>query len=83
MKKLILILALSLLLLPLTSFAKDLWPSGRSNSELKYNPFQNEWSYERRDSELKFNAPEGRFEYAPRDSRPMYNPMENRFEFVD
>lgn len=49
-----------------------------AEDELKYNPYQNKWSYERPESEIIYNPYEKKFEYGQ--DFPKYNPYNNKFE---
>lgn len=53
-----------------------------SQSELKYNPFQNKWEYAPPDSSLKFNPFESKWEFATPDESVQYNTFENKWEFA-
>ncbi len=52
----------------------------RQEPELRYNPFESEWSYERPGETLQYNPHEGDWEYAPPDSQLRYNPFSGEWE---
>jgi hypothetical protein len=53
-----------------------------SQSELKFNPFQNKWEYAPPDSSLKFNPFENKWEFAMPDESVKLNSFENKWEFA-
>ncbi len=53
-----------------------------SQSELKYNPFQNKWEYAPPGSTPKYNAFEDKWEFAMPDEKPKFNTFENKWEFA-
>ena len=53
-----------------------------SQSELKYNPFQNKWEYAPPNSSLKFNPFENKWEFAMPDESVKLNSFENKWEFA-
>jgi len=53
-----------------------------SQSELKFNPFQNKWEYAPPNSSLKFNPFESKWEFAMPDESVKLNSFENKWEFA-
>lgn len=53
-----------------------------SQSELKFNPFQNKWEYAPPNSSLKFNPFESKWEFAMPDDSVKLNSFENKWEFA-
>ena len=53
-----------------------------SQSELKFNPFQNKWEYAPPNSSLKFNPLESKWEFAMPDESVKLNSFENKWEFA-
>ncbi|MBU4227387.1 hypothetical protein KJ987_03955 [bacterium] len=53
-----------------------------SQSELKYNSFENKWEYGPSGSTLKFNTFESKWEFAMPDEKPKYNSFESKWEFA-
>ena len=53
-----------------------------SQSELKYNSFENKWEYAPSGSTLKFNIFESKWEFAMPDESVKYNILENKWEFA-
>ena len=53
-----------------------------SQSELKFNPFQNKWGYAPPNSSLKFNPFESKWEFAMPDESVKLNSFENKWEFA-
>lgn len=53
-----------------------------SQSELKFNPFQNKWEYAPPNSSLKFNSFESKWEFATPDESVKLNSFENKWEFA-
>lgn len=53
-----------------------------SQSELKYNSFQNKWEYAPSGSTLKFNTFKNKWEFAMPDEKPKYNSFESKWEFA-
>lgn len=53
-----------------------------SQSELKFNPFQNKWEYAPPNSSLKFNPFESKWEFAMTDDSVKLNSFENKWEFA-
>jgi hypothetical protein len=53
-----------------------------SQSELKFNPFQNKWEYAPPNSALKFNPFESKWEFAMPDESVKLNSFENKWEFA-
>jgi hypothetical protein len=53
-----------------------------SQSELKFNPFQNKWEYAPPNSSLKFNSFESKWEFAMPDESVKLNSFENKWEFA-
>jgi len=53
-----------------------------SQSELKFNPFQNKWEYAPPNSSLKFNPFESKWEFAMPDESVKFNSFENKWEFA-
>ena len=85
----ILVLVLSIILASVVSVAAQQYPSQspygtsqqeRQEPELRYNPFESEWSYERPGETLQYNPYEGSWDYERPDSELRYNPFENRWE---
>jgi len=52
----------------------------RQEPELRYNPFESDWSYERPRETLQYNPFESEWSYERPDSELRYNPFENRWE---
>jgi len=84
-----LLLAISIILAPLFSVAAQQNPSQsphgtsqqeRQEPELRYNPFESEWSYERPRETLQYNPFEGEWGYERPDSELLYNPFEGKWE---
>ena len=50
--------------------------------ELKWNPYNDQWTYERPDSELRLNVLEDNVEYAEPEEELRYNPIEDRYEYA-
>jgi hypothetical protein len=53
----------------------------RPENELKYNPFENTWTYERKDSQLQYNPFENKWEYTIEGAQLLYNPFSGKWEF--
>lgn len=53
-----------------------------SQSELKFNPFQNKWEYAPPNSSLKFNPFESKWEFVTPDENVKLNSFENKWEFA-
>ena len=53
-----------------------------SQSELKYNSFENKWEYAPPGSTPKYNAFENKWEFAMPDEKPKYNSFESKWEFA-
>ena len=82
-----LLLALSMVLASVVSVAAQQHPyqspygqQERQEPELKYNPFESEWSYERPEETLQYDPFESEWSYERPDSELRYNPYENRWE---
>ncbi len=53
-----------------------------SQSELKYNSFENKWEYAPSGSTPKFNAFENKWEFALPNEKPKFNAFESKWEFA-
>jgi len=53
-----------------------------SQSELKYNPFEDTWEYAPPSSNLEYNPFESKWEFATPDEDTKYNAFENKWEFA-
>ena len=85
----IIALALSIILASIVSVAAQQNPyqspygtsqQERQEPQLRYNPFESEWSYERPGETLQYNSFESEWSYERPDSQLRYNPFENRWE---
>jgi len=52
-----------------------------SQSELKYNPFEDKWEYAPSGSTLKFNTFESKWEFASPEDKTKYNPFEDKWSY--
>ena len=48
--------------------------------ELKYDPYDNRWSYERPEAQLKYNPYENEWQYKEKSETFKYNPYEDEWE---
>jgi len=55
-------------------------PRNIQQNELKYNPFENTWSYERPNAQLQYNPFENKWDYGRPETTPLYNPFTNKWE---
>jgi len=66
-----------------TSFSQTLYQkkqSDQDNRQMKYNPYQNKWTYEEKDSRLKYNPYQNEWKFKKPGEKLRYNPFENKWE---
>ena len=66
-----------------TSFSQTLYQkkqSNQDNRQMKYNPYQNKWTYEEKDSRLKYNPYQNEWKFKKSGEKFRYNPYENKWE---
>jgi len=61
----------------------DYYEDQQRQDELKYNGYDNKWSYEKKDTDLKYNGYENKWEYAEPNEQPKWNGFENKWEYAD
>ena len=52
----------------------------QKQQELKYDPYDNRWSYERPEATLKYNPYENEWQYKEKNEMFKYNPYEDKWE---
>ena len=65
-----------------TSFSQTLYQkeSDQNNRQMKYNPYQNKWTYEEKDSRLEYNPYQNEWKFKKPGEKLRYNPFENKWE---
>ena len=79
MKKLLLV---AMLVMPSAVMAYDYGTQYKQPDEIKYNAYENKWSYEKPDSQLKYNAYESKWSYEEPKSQLKWNAYEMKFEYT-